>query len=121
MTLQQAMMMYAIPDKERFTCSYPEWQKMRISSTFFADFSVADCYGVNAIKDTFKRAFGAWKSNYKMLTELCASLNHKIWQHYDEGNEELSKLYDQLWREVDSYGCDNLKDDELKHFLYVLD
>lgn len=120
MTLPQAMMMYAIPDKERFECSYPEWQEKRISSTFYADFSVADCYGVNAIKDTYKRAFKEWKKNYKMLTELVAVLNHKIWAWY-EVNDEYSQLYDQLWKEADAYGCDNLKDDELKHFLYVLD
>lgn len=120
MTLQQAMMQYGTPDKVKFECAYPEWQEKRPDSTFYADFSVADCYDVNAIKDTYKRAFNGWKNNYKMLTELVAVLNHKIWA-WHKVNDEYAQLYDKLWKEADAYGCDNLKDDELKHFLYVLD
>ena len=121
MNLIQAMSMYGTPDKEKFECAYPEWQEKRLDSTFYADFSVADCYGVNAIKDTYNRAFNEWKSNYKMLTELVGALNHKLWYWHDVGNEEYSQLYDQLWKEADEYGTNILKDDELKHFLYVLD
>lgn len=120
MNLIEAMSMYGTPDKEKFPCAYPEWEEQRPDSTFYADFSVADCYGVKAINDTYNRAFNEWKSNYKMLTELVGALNHKIW-YWHQVNNEYSMLYDQLWRKADSYGCDNLKDDELKHFLYVLD
>ena len=49
MTIIAAMGMYAIPDKDRFPCLYPEYQDKRPSSTFFADFSVADCFHVKAI------------------------------------------------------------------------
>lgn len=121
MNLAQAMMMYGTPDKERFECSYPEWQEKRPNSTFFADFSVADCYGEKAIRDTYKRSFDGWKSNHLYFTELVGCLNHKIWQHYEEGNETISRVYDELWREADAYGVDNFKDDALKHFLMVLD
>lgn len=110
-----------MPDKDIFICAYPEWQEQRISSTFWQDFSIADHFGMNAIKDTFNRAFGEWKSNYKMLTELVGVLNHKIWQHYENNCIEKSQLYDKLWKQADAYGCNNLKDDELKFFLYVLD
>ena len=68
-----------MPDKDIFICAYPEWQEQRTSSTFWMDFSIADRFGLNAIQDTFNRAFGEWKSNYKMLTELVGVLNHKIW------------------------------------------
>ena len=108
-------------DKDMFICSYPEWQEQRISTTFWQDFTIADAFGIKAIQDTFNRAFKEWKSNYKYLTELVGVLNHKIWQHYENSNTEVSQLYDKLWREADAYGCDNLKDDELKFFLYVLD
>ena len=110
-----------MPDKDMFICAYPEWQEQRISTTFWQDFSIADAFGIKAIQDTFNRAFKEWKSSYKYLTELTGCLNHKIWQHYESGNTEVSQLYDKLWREADAYGCDNLKDDELKFFLYVLD
>lgn len=108
-------------DKDMFICSYPEWQERRISTTFWQDFTIADAFGIKAIQDTFNRAFKEWKSNYKYLTELVGVLNHKIWQHYENSNTEVAQLYDKLWKEADAYGCDNLKDDELKFFLYVLD
>ena len=121
MSLQRAMLMYGASDKQRFDCCYPEYQEKRPDSTFWADFSVADVYGVKAIKDTYNRAFNEWKSNYKMLTELVAALNHKIWFWYEAGIEDYSTLYDKLWKEADAYGVDNLKDEELSHFCHVLD
>ena len=120
MTIIEAMAHYGVPDKERFECSYPEYQAKRPSSTFFADFSVADCYGVKAIEDTYKRAFGEWKSDVKMFTELVAVLNHKIW-YWWKTNDEYSKLYDRLWKEADAFGIDNFKGEDLTYFYYVLD
>lgn len=121
MTLLEAMAQYGLSDKERFECAYPEWQEKRPSSTFYADFSVADVYGERAIRDTYRRAFNGWKHDYKMLTELVTALNHKIWFWHGRGDGEKTKLYDGLWRKADAYGLDNLKGDELKHFLMVLD
>ena len=90
-------------------------------NTFFMDFSIADVFGANAVKDTYKRAFNEWKDNYKMLTALVVTLNHKIWQHYEAKNSGLALVYDKLWKEADQYACDTLKDDELKYFLEVTD
>ena len=90
-------------------------------TTFWSDFSIADRFGSKAVKDTYKRAFKEWKNNYKYLTELVIVLNHKIWQHYNQGNEELSKLYNTLWMEADNYAIDNLKGDELNYFLECVD
>ena len=47
-------------------------------TTFWQDFSIADNFGVKAVKDTYKRAFSEWKTNYKYLTELVMVLNWKI-------------------------------------------
>ena len=54
----------------------------KVQTTFWEDFTIADFFGVKAIQDTFDRAFGEWKKDYKYLTELILVLNHKIWQHY---------------------------------------
>ena len=54
-----------------------------LQTTFWSDFSIADRFGLSAIRDTFDRAFEEWKENYKYLTELVLVLNHKIWQYYD--------------------------------------
>ena len=121
MPLQRAMRMYGTTDKEKFECAYPEYEADRADSTFYADFSVADVYGEKAIQETYNTAFNNWKTNYKMFTELVAVLNHKIWFWYEHGITEYSELYDRLWKQADAYGCDNLKGEELKHFMMVLD
>ena len=90
-------------------------------NTFFMDFSIADVFGANAVKDTFNRAFKEWKDDYKMLTALVITLNHKIWQHYEAENNELASVYDELWKKADQYAFDTLKDDELEYFIEVTD
>lgn len=90
-------------------------------TTFWGDFTIADGFGINAIKDTYKRAFDEWKNNYKYLTELVMILNWKIWQHYENGNEEVAKVYDELWRKADNYVCENLQGEELSYFYRTTD
>ena len=89
-------------------------------TTFWEDFSIADKFGINAVKDTFNRAFNEWKGNYKYLTELVLVLNHKIWQHYEK-NEALARVYNDLWEKADLYACNNLKGEELSYFYRILD
>lgn len=93
----------------------------KMISTFPTDFDIADKFGLGAIKDTFKRAFNEWKSNYVYLTELVITLNFKIWEHYENGNQELASLYNELWEEADNYACENLKGEELSFFYRVTD
>lgn len=90
------------------------------TTTFWTDFSIADMFGVNAIKDTFDRAFKEWKNDYKYLTELVMVLNHKIWQWY-ERNEVIAEVYNELWEKADAYACENLKGKELSYFYRITD
>lgn len=92
-----------------------------MTTTFWDDFSIADRFGADAIKDTFKRAFNEWKGNYVYLTELVIVLNHKLWQYYRLGNDAYARLYNDLWEKADEYACNNLKGDELSHFYQVTD
>ncbi|MBO7735987.1 MAG: hypothetical protein J6S67_25685 [Methanobrevibacter sp.] len=65
-------------------------------TTFYMDFSIADRIGgVKAIKDTYKRAFNEWKTNYEYLTELVMVLNWKIWEH-SETNKDFAEVYNEL-------------------------
>lgn len=89
-------------------------------TTFFMDFSIADRFGVSAIKDTYKRAFNEWRDNYEYLTELVLVLNMKIWQHY-QTNKKIAELYNDLWMQTQDYACDNLTGDELSYFYRVTD
>ena len=91
-----------------------------VQTTFWEDFSIADRFGISAIKDTYNRAFNEWKHNCKYLTELVLVLNHKIWQ-YNEKHPEIAKLYNSLWEEVDLYANENLKGDELNYFYQTTD
>lgn len=91
-----------------------------METTFWTDFTIADAFGTEAIKDTYRRAFGEWKDNYKYLTELVMVLNHKIWQWY-ETDEEKARLYNDLWMKTDNYALDNLKGDELNYFIRRVD
>lgn len=89
-------------------------------TTLWEDFSIADEFGLVAIKDTYKRAFEFAKNNYIYLTELVMVLNHKIWFWYDKDGEK-ARLYNDLWAMADSHAMDNLKDDELTYFLNITD
>lgn len=90
-------------------------------TTFCMDFTIADKFGIEAIKDTYNRAFKEWKDNHEYLTALVIVLNHKIWEHYEKHNDEHARLYDELWRGADTYAMEHLKDDELQYYLNVTD
>ena len=89
-------------------------------TSFWSDFTIADRFGVSAIKDTYKRAFNEWKDNYKYLTELVMVLNWKIWQFYEKNNQ-YAEVYNKLWEEADEYACNNLKGDEAAYFFWTTD
>ena len=93
-----------------------------MTTTFWMDFSIADAFGANAVKDTFNRAFNEWKSNHVYLTELVITLNLKNQQHFAKnGRCELSRLYNELWEQADNYACENLKGEELNFFYRITD
>lgn len=89
-------------------------------TTFYTDFSIADNYGVAAIKDTYKRAFDEWHNDTEYVTELCMALNWKIFEHY-ERNNKYAELYDSLYRDCDSWCVNNLKGEDLSYFYRTTD
>ena len=94
---------------------------MGISNTFWLDFSIADKFGIPAIRDTYKRAFNKWKNDVRYLTELVITLNHKIWYYYDQKNMVLAQLYSELWETADGWCMDNLKGDDREYYLRETD
>ena len=90
-------------------------------TTFYEDFSIADCFGVYAIKDSFKRCFDcALEMGYVFLTEFVLALNWKIWEHY-EHNDQYAKPYNELWEKARDYAEENLKGDELYYYYNTTD
>lgn len=92
-----------------------------MKTTFWSDFTIADAFGIDAIKDTFKRAFNEWKTNTIYITELALVMNWKCWAWYYKGNNVISKLYSDYYYEVREWCLDNLKDKDLKYYLDTTD
>ena len=91
------------------------------TTTFWQDFSIADMFGIDAIKDTYDRVFEEWKSDYRYLTDLVMVLNHKLWEHYENGNGNYAGLYNQLWGKTVNYAETHLHGDELSYYYRVTD
>lgn len=90
-------------------------------TTFYTDFSIADAYGENGVKDTYHRAFNEWKHNTEYLTELVMVLNWKSWEHSDRGNFALCQLYCDLYEEAHDWCLNNLKGDDLEYYIRTTD
>lgn len=91
-----------------------------MTTTFMSDFTIADRFGTDAIRDTFNRAFSEWKSNHVYLTELVIVMNLKVWEWYEKNND-IALLYQSLWEKADGYACENLKGKELEFFYRTTD
>ncbi len=89
-------------------------------TTFFADLSIAECYGVSGVKDTYRRVMRSWGNNLEFMCEWVISLNQKIWQHYNN-NRELAKVYDELWRKADEWCINNFKGEDLQRYYEYID
>lgn len=89
-------------------------------TTFWDDFSIADMFGEAAIRDTFKRTFEAWKDDTVYITELVMVLNWKIWAWYEK-NEQIARVYNELWGTADLWCTENLKGEDLAYFYRTTD
>lgn len=90
-------------------------------TTFYTDFSIADKFGVDAIKDTYKRAFTDWKDNTEYVTELVMVLNWKAWEHSAKHNEKYTKLYTDLYYIAHKWCIDNLKGKDIQYYFETID
>lgn len=94
-------------------------------TTFWSDFSIAECFGKTAIEDTAKRAYEEWKDDVSYLTELIMVINHKCWDHYHNGNNILSNLYGDMYYEYYDKAIDYLdkngSKDQVSYFIQTLD
>ena len=90
-------------------------------TTFYEDFSIADAFGISAIKDTYKRGLETAQAlGYIYLTEFVLALNWKIWEHY-QTNESFAKTYNDLWFKASEIAQTTLKDKELMYYYRTTD
>lgn len=57
----------------------------------------AECYGKNKIEEWAKDQYEAISSDVRAMAAFVTVLNHKCWYWFDKGNEELSKIYSDLY------------------------
>lgn len=89
-------------------------------TTFYSDLSIAEWYGRDSIKDTFKRVVKYWKGDVKMFTEFVICLNMKIWEHYELGCY-YENLYTELWGKACNIAMKTYKGEDLNYFLTMTD
>ncbi len=109
----------------QFYATLPVWNITELcgyepKTTFWMDFSIADRYGLDAIQDTYNRAFAGWKTNAVYLTEMVMVLNHKMWSFYQKDNDKY-ELYLKLYEQADQYAVRNLKDADLSYYYRTTD
>lgn len=103
-----------------FTRMMREQTGYATKTTFYGDFTMAECHGLNAIQETYDRATQEWRDNVEYFTELVLVLNHKIWEHY-KTKKDMAALYDRLWKEADAWACDNYHDEAAEYYYNVTD
>ena len=115
---------YAGMLQQMFSETLKECSGYETISTFYADLSIADVYGIDAIKDTIKRVKDEWFNDYKMFAEFVLALNHKSWE-WDarpevNGSEEIKKFYIEQYYYFDDFCLDNYKGEALEYYLSVV-
>ena len=89
-------------------------------TTFFSDLSIAECFGIGAIKETYNRVIKEWGNNIVYITEFTLCLNHKIWQLHEVDND-TARVYDDLWRKACDYVTSHFKGEDLSYFYRITD
>jgi hypothetical protein len=92
----------------------------KMQTTFYEDFCIADAFGYQAVKDTYKNAFNSWKHNHVYMTELSMVLNWKMFQYY-QSNNIMYDTYRALYEEIDVWCMNHLKGDELVFYIKTTD
>lgn len=94
--------------------------------TFFSDLAIAECYGIDAIKDTYNRIMKEWIGNRDAICEALISINYKSWRFAEEPDKQdlvefYSELYYKALDEVVKYYEENDRNDDLAYIFGVLD
>lgn len=93
----------------------------KCQTAFWEDFSIAEMFGEEAVRDTYKRAKAEWKNDRIYGTELSIVLNHKCHYWYEERNTKLSRLCAELWEEWHGWVLENWEGEDLGYYLRIMD
>lgn len=93
----------------------------KLVSTFWNDFLIADAFGENSIKDTFRRAFSVWKDDTTYGMELAIVMSLKSGWWYGKNGNKFSALYSELYDKIDGYIMSHYKKDDVRRYLEITD
>ena len=74
--------------------------------TFMSDFDIADHFGEHAVRDTYKRCLKEWKTDIIAVAEIYITLNMRCWWWYYQHNKIMSRLYVELFYDLENYVYD---------------
>ena len=85
-------------------------------TTFWNDFSIAELFGEEAVRDTYKRDWkiGSTEQNSGWYLTISVGIGMRK-------NDTFSKLYAELWEEYHDWVLDNWKGEDLKYYLEIKD
>lgn len=91
-------------------------------TTFFSDLGIAEWFGEDSVKETYKNVLESWLNSYKYFTEFTMALNVKSWYWYEKDNN-LSRLYSTLYYKAKDAFYGHYKDNKeaTDYFWHVLD
>ncbi len=115
---------YAATCEQMFENYLKEMSGYERKTTFYADLSIAEwCGGSKAVQETYKRVMKQWMSDIEYITEFVMAINIKSWEHYERGNETLSKLYSELYHKAYEAVANHYENDEkaISYFWHTLD
>lgn len=91
-------------------------------TTLWSDFTNIDqSQDTNKIEEFYNSTFEQYKNSCKEFTEFVMILNWKSWYYHDNGFEELSDFYSDLFCLAYQYGVNNFMGNELTYFWRTLD
>ena len=90
-------------------------------TTFFSDLSIAEWLGAASVRDTYNNVVKSWFNNKEYFTEFVMSLNWKIWEQNARGNDELARVYNELWEKADELVQETWTGDNLSYYLQTTD
>lgn len=94
----------------------------QFKTTYWQDFSIADKFGISAVKDTYRKIKPLALNDAMDFAELVCVLNWKIWEHYESKNDGLANAYNELWDEADQMiDVSNFSKEDIQKMLRFLD
>ena len=116
----QDIMNTAAAQQAQYSAAMQRETGYKCITTFWADLTIAEPFGLDAVRETYQRVCNEWRDNYKYFTEFVLVLNHKIW-HYHGKNEPLAELYNELWEEADAWANENYTGEAAQYYFNVTD